>query len=130
MEYFDVITQLFNLERNHYDRLVHFLFGLLLFRMIFEIIIHYVYQIKFALLFTFSLIVTISTLYEILEWMAAILFHPELGIAFLGTQGDVWDSQKDILAAIMGALVNIIFFYELFRNLLQNQARRDQQFIV
>jgi len=109
MEHFDSITAFFGFERNHFDRLVHFLFGLLLFRIIFEMLIVNISTLKTALLFTFTVIVSISTLYEILEWLAAIIFHPELGIAFLGTQGDVWDAQKDTVSAMIGALINIAF---------------------
>ena len=117
MEHFDAITVFFGFERNHFDRLVHFLFGLLLFRIIFEMLIPYIPTLKTALFFTLTLIISISTLYEILEWMAVILFHPELGIAFLGTQGDVWDAQKDTIAAIIGALINIAF-YTKYKQLL------------
>ena len=120
MEYFDVVTELFDLQRNDYDRVVHFLFGLLIFRPMYEVVMHYLSSFRAALLFAFSMIVTISTLYEILEWLAAIVFHPELGIAFLGTQGDVWDSQKDILVAIIGALINVLFFYRGYRWMLES----------
>jgi len=117
MEYFNIFTQFFGFERNHFDRLVHFLFGLLLFRILFEMITPGLNNIKTALLFTFTMIVSISTLYEILEWLAAITFNPELGIAFLGTQGDVWDAQKDTIAAMIGALINIAF-YKSYKKLL------------
>jgi len=110
MEYFDPVTQFFGFQRNHFDRVVHFLFGLLVFRLLFELVTPGIRRIGQALFFTFTVVVTISTLYEILEWLAAIIFHPELGIAFLGTQGDVWDSQKDIIAAILGALINLLFY--------------------
>ncbi len=110
MEHFDVISQFFGFERNHFDRLVHFMFGLLLFKLLFEMSTTHVSNIKTALLFTFTMVVSISTLYEIVEWLAGAILHPELGMAFLGTQGDVWDAQKDTLAAIIGALINIIFY--------------------
>ncbi len=110
MEHFNVITQFFGFERNHFDRLVHFLFGLLVFRMMFEMISPFATTVKSALLFTFTMIVSISTFYEILEWAAATILHPELGTAFLGTQGDVWDAQKDTISAILGALSNIAFY--------------------
>ncbi len=110
MEYFDPITQFFGLERNDFDRVVHFLFGLLAFRVLFELITPGIKHIGTALFFTFTVIVTISALYEILEWLAVILFHEELGIAFLGTQGDIWDSQKDVASAIFGALLNMVFY--------------------
>ena len=119
MEYFDVITQFFGFERNNFDRVVHFLFGLLTFRIIFEMIMPNVLKLSSALLFTFTMVVSISALYEILEWLAAIIFHPELGLAFLGTQGDIWDSQKDTLVAMIGALINLAF-YKNYKKLLDH----------
>lgn len=110
MEHFNAITQFFDFERNHYDRLVHFFFGLLTFRIIFEMISPSIATVKTSLLFTFAMIVFISTLYELLEWLAASILHPELGMAFLGIQGDIWDAQKDTIAAMTGALINIAFY--------------------
>ncbi len=117
MEYFNSITSFFGFERNHYDRLVHFAFGLLLFRILFEMLMPGIRSVKKALFFTFTVVVSISTLYELLEWLAVVVLHPELGIAFLGTQGDVWDAHKDILAALIGALINF-FFYRNYDTLL------------
>ncbi len=116
MKYFNFVSELFEVERNHFDRLVHFLFGLLIFRILFEIIIVYSTTIKSALFFTFSLIACIATIYELVEWLAAITFYPELGMAFLGTQGDIWDAHKDTLLACIGALINIIF-YQAYKKL-------------
>ena len=124
MEYFDPVTHFFGFERNHFDRVVHFLFGLLVFRLLFELLAPGGRRIGTALLFTFTLIVTISTLYEMLEWFAAIIFHPELGIAFLGTQGDVWDSQKDMIAAMLGALINLAF-YKRYEKLLDRSRHKE-----
>jgi putative membrane protein len=107
MEHFDIITQFFGFERNHFDRLVHFLFGLLLFRILFEMITPGIATVKTALLFTFTMIVSIS----------ALIFHPGLGTAFLGTQGDVWDAQQDTLVATIGALINMAF-YKNYKHLL------------
>ena len=121
MSYFDSITHFFGFERNHFDRMVHFLFGALVFKPLFEIIIHYIKQVKLALLFVFTLIATISTIYELLEWTAAMTFYPELGMAYLGTQGDIWDAHKDTLAAITGALCNIVFFYWHYRKVFEKK---------
>ena len=110
MEHFNTITHFFGFERNHFDRFVHFLFGLLAFRMLFEMIMSGATTLKTALIFTFTMVLSISTIYEILEWLAAIIFHPELGMAFLGTQGDVWDAHKDTALAMLGALINISFY--------------------
>lgn len=119
MEYFDVITQFFGFERNHFDRLVHFLFGLLLFRILFEMLSSGLHSVQKALMLTFTMVVTISTVYELLEWFAAVLFHPELGAAFLGTQDDMWDAQKDALLAIIGALINLLFYKSYERLLVE-----------
>jgi putative membrane protein len=51
-----------------------------------------------------------------------MVFHPELGIAFLGTQGDIWDAQKDMIAAMLGALINI-GFYSNYKKLLQKKQK-------
>jgi putative membrane protein len=60
--------------------------------------------------FTITTILSIAMLYEIIEWLTAIILHPELGVAFLGTQGDIWDAQKDNLAAFLGAMLNLISY--------------------
>ena len=116
MEYFNTITEFFGFERNNFDRLVHFLFGLLVFRILFEMISPAANTAKSALLFTFTMAVSISAFYEILEWIAAAILHPELGLAFLGTQGDIWDAQKDTISAMTGTLINI-FFYQKYKRL-------------
>jgi len=46
-----------------------------------------------------------SALYELIEWTAALVFGGELGTAYLGTQGDEWDAQKDMAFGVSGALV-------------------------
>lgn len=110
MEHFNTITQFFGFERNHYDRLVHFLFGLLMFRVLFEMIIMTFNTAKAALFFTVTLVLSISSLYELLEWAAVLVVEPELGMAFLGIQGDIWDAHKDAALAFLGALINTVFY--------------------
>lgn len=124
MEHFDVITQFFGFERNHFDRLVHFLFGLLTFRVLFEMITEGTNTVRTALLFTFTMIVSISTVYELLEWLAAVILRPDLGMAFLGTQGDVWDAHKDTALATAGALINIAF-YQSYKHLWLSKRHQD-----
>jgi len=122
MPWFKPINKLFGFERNHYDRLVHFLFGLLLFRPLFEVLLHFMQNMKVVLWVTFSVIISISALYEIMEWIAAIIFHPDLGTAFLGTQGDVWDAQKDMFAANIGASINLFVFYSFYKKYTQEKV--------
>lgn len=110
MVHFNALTEFFGFERNHFDRLVHFLFGLLTFRILFEMIMPNVNTVKTALVFSVTMILSISAFYEILEWLAVIILQPDLGMAFLGIQGDIWDAHKDTLSAMIGALINIAFY--------------------
>jgi putative membrane protein len=123
MEHFNTITQFFGFERNHYDRLVHFASGLLLFRLIFEMTTSGIASVKIALAFTFTIVVTIATFYELMEWLAVVILNPELGSAFLGTQGDEWDAHKDTLLASTGALINLSF-YKHYEKLLHQRKNK------
>ena len=125
MEYFDIITQFFGFERNHFDRLVHFLFGLLVFRILFEMIILSATSTRSALVFTFTMLLSISTIYELFEWISVVVLYPDLGMAFLGTQGDIWDAHKDILVASIGALLNILF-YQSYKKLYLSKNEKNQ----
>jgi len=111
--YLQDFTSIFGSDRNNFDRLVHFSLGLLIFKPLFEIVRRCTSGFNSALVFTFTTIATIATTYELIEWAAATLFHPDLGSAFLGTQGDEWDAQKDTLVALIGASINI-FIFKLF----------------
>ena len=93
-------------ERNHFDRLVHFSYGLLLAYPIREVF-HRVAQVKGFWGYFLPLDVTMSTsmLFELFEWAAAEIFGGELGVAYLGTQGDIWDAHKDMGLATLGAII-------------------------
>ncbi len=56
-------------------------------------------------------IVTVAAGYEIIEWIYAALSDPEAGAAFLGSQGDIWDAQKDMLADGLGSIVAVLLFW-------------------
>jgi len=95
--------------RNHYDRLVHFAYGLLLMPAAFELITtrmspRGLWRWLMPVLF----IMSHSVIYELIEWLAAVRFGGDLGVAYLGTQGDVWDAQKDMALATFGAVVGIV----------------------
>lgn len=50
--------------------------------------------------------------YELIEWIFAALSNPEAGMAYLGSQGDIWDAQKDMLADTLGAVFAVgVFFW-------------------
>ena len=102
------INELLGFERNHYDRLVHFLYGLLVTPAVVELFRLYgPYPRTWAALFPLLFVASHSVIYELIEWGAALLFGGELGQAYLGTQGDVWDAQKDMALAFGGAVVSI-----------------------
>lgn len=106
------ISEWIGWERNHYDRLVHFLFGAFLTVPVYEIISRGISAgEKWKLLFSFSLIFTAGGVYELLEWLAAIVVSPEAGTAYLGAQGDVWDAQKDLGLKLAGSLAAAVILY-------------------
>ncbi len=93
-------------ERNHFDRLVHFCYGLLLAYPIREVFIRIVNVKGFwAYFLPLDLTMSTSMLYELVEWAVAIVFGGDLGMAYLGTQGDIWDAHKDMALASLGALI-------------------------
>ena len=100
------LMETYDLPRNHYDRIVHFSFGFLLaypMRELFIIHLKFAKWVGWALPIEITL--SISALYELVEWAVADVFFKEQGMAYLGTQGDIWDAQKDIFLATLGALL-------------------------
>ncbi|MDH5633594.1 MAG: DUF2238 domain-containing protein [Gammaproteobacteria bacterium] len=93
-------------QRNHFDRLVHFLYGLLLAYPVREVYCRIADARGFwAYFFPLDLVMASSMMFELFEWGAAELFGGDLGVAYLGTQGDIWDAHKDMLLASCGALI-------------------------
>src|SRR3989338_2365052 len=97
------------LSRNHYDRIVHFCFGFL-FAYPFREVFMRIGKTKgwWALLIPIITILGLAGVYEVIEWGAAEVFGGDLGVAYLGTQGDVWDAQKDIALAGIGAIIAML----------------------
>jgi putative membrane protein len=95
----------FGLSRNHYDRIVHFAFGLLLAVPMLELV-RRLLQLRalWAYAITFLVMLSFSASYESLESWVARIVSPELGTAYLGTQGDQWDAQRDMDRAMTGTL--------------------------
>ena len=96
-------------ERNHYDRLVHFSFGFLLLPTIVQILdVRAKLQGVWRFLLPIAFMMSCSELFELIEWQAAEIFGGPLGQAYLGTQGDIWDAQKDSGLAMTGAILSMI----------------------
>jgi len=93
-------------QRNNFDRVVHFSYGLLLAYPIREVFLR-VADVRgfWGYFLPLDFMLATSALYELFEWAAAELFAADLGAAYLGSQGDVWDAQKDMAIAALGALI-------------------------
>ncbi len=108
---FALITNWFGFQRNHYDRIAHFTVGFYAFP-----VAEYIQRRKLAnsliltVLFGVFSICTVALLYELFEWGYAVSADPTAGIAVLGSQGDIWDAQKDMLADTLGAIIAGILF--------------------
>ncbi len=109
---FNWVTDLFGFSRNHFDRVAHFSVGFYAFG-----IAEWMYAKKLVknkfLLFTYPIFViaTIAMVYELVEWIYAATANPEAGLAYLGSQGDIWDAQKDMLADTLGAIFATTTFF-------------------
>ena len=108
MTYFDWFSDWFDWERNYYDQFIHFLFGLLVFMPFFEVFCHQGYSRKSSYLFAFLFISSISCWYEVLEWIAMEIFCNEPDCLQIVTQGDQWDTQKDMAYAVAGACIALL----------------------
>lgn len=98
----------FGLERNHYDRIIHFLFGFLFAYPLREVYVRIGnYKGFWALAAPIIMVFGLSCIYELVEWWIAVLFGGDLGVAYLGTQGDVWDAQKDMFLAGLGSIITM-----------------------
>jgi putative membrane protein len=100
---------LLGLHRNHFDRVTHFAFGLLLTYPLFELF-RRLAGARRPLLFylTFMTQLGLAGAWEIIESVVAQLTRPDLGTAFLGSQGDPWDAQHDMLAAVCGTVLALL----------------------
>jgi putative membrane protein len=114
------LDALLGFRRNHFDRLVHFMFGLLLLPAIAQGL-NAKMRMRGVLAFAVPILVVEawSAIFELIEWSAALAFGGDLGQAYLGTQGDVWDAQWDMALALLGAVIA-----QSARS-LQRRARRE-----
>ena len=103
-------------DRNHYDRVVHFSFGLLLAIPVRELLARWTGLAGRAASFVALLaILAGSMVYEIIEWAFVLVADPAAGTAFLGAQGDPWDAQKDMALASLGGLLTLLGRHALGR---------------
>jgi putative membrane protein len=103
------LNEVFGWQRNHYDRLVHLLYGVLMLPAAFELFERYAPpRAAWRWLMPVFFLMSHSVIYEMVEWIAALVVAPELGTAYLGTQGDQWDAQQDMALATAGAALSML----------------------
>ena len=118
------LNELFRWERNNFDRMVHFSYGLLLAYPIREVYLRIAGVRGFwGYALPLSFIMSTSMIFELVEWGAATIFGGDLGMAYLGTQGDVWDAHKDMALASIGAFMAMISTATLNMYLQRDFAR-------
>jgi putative membrane protein len=109
---FGFVSDLFGFERNHYDRIAHFTVGFYAYPCA-ELLLRRRLVNSPTVLFLFPVffIFSVAAGYELFEWQYALHADPSAGIAVLGSQGDIWDAQKDMLADALGGLVATGLFF-------------------
>lgn len=125
---FDFVNNIFGFQRNMYDRFGHFSVGFFAYG-----IAEYMWKTKkvsslgLGLLLGFTIIGTVAGIYEIIEWIYAVKEGGSAGIAFLGSQGDIWDAQKDMALDMLGAVfVLAILFVRHMYNKLNHFAQEER----
>ena len=104
-------SRVFGFERNMFDRVGHFSVGFFAFGIMEYLVGRRIMTRRLASLFALFAIAFVAMSYELLEWgYAAYGGNAEAGANFLGSQGDVWDAQKDMLMDTIGAVVSILLF--------------------
>jgi putative membrane protein len=124
---FNWIKDAWNLERNHYDRFGHLLKGLFVI-VLREILLRKTPLTKGSWLVTIatSMSLAIAALYEIIEWLVSkIGKEGKATKEFLGTQGDIWDTQWDMLFCLVGSVVAWLIFSKLHNRLLQKEGIKE-----
>lgn len=111
---FNWIRDTFHQARNNYDKVGHFTQGFVPAMIVREIFIrkNAVQGKRWTAFLTICVCATISVLYELLEWLVSVT-SGQAGDSFLGTQGDIWDTQSDMLFAIIGAACMVLFLSKL-----------------
>jgi putative membrane protein len=102
----------FHFERNHYDRIVHFSFG---FMLAYPMRDFFLNKMKFpswvGWILPVEITLSFSCLYELIEWAVADVLFTAQGAAYLGSQGDIWDAQKDMFMAGCGATIIMLLVF-------------------
>lgn len=100
------MKEVFGWERNAYDRVVHTAFGMLLYYPVYEWARRLIgIPFFWSAFFSITLIFALGGMYEVIEMVVALIVDPDIGLNFVGFQGDIWDAQKDMILAFIGSLI-------------------------
>lgn len=109
---FDWFNNFFGFERNMYDRVAHFSVGFYAYPLAEYLRVRGLVSKSWLVYFTpLCFIISVAAIYEMIEWVYAASAGGESGAAFLGSQGDIWDAQKDMLMDTLGALTALTIFW-------------------
>ena len=104
----------YHLWRNPYDRIVHFSFGLFMAYPFRELLINkFRVSTRASWLLPIEMAFSLGTVFELIEWGVAEVTTKQTGETYVATQGDVWDAQKDILMAAIGAAVSMFIVHAI-----------------
>ncbi len=113
---FDFLSQYLDLPRNNYDRMCHFMVGFFAYPTLEWLEKGRWIRGRFlAIVAVVMAVFGFAAIFEIVEWLYAAFSNPEAGSAFLGSQGDIWDAQKDMLSDGLGAICTSIFYHVMNR---------------
>ena len=106
------LQETYSLSRNPYDRFAHFNFGLLTAYPVLDYLINrFKAPINYAYGIMIMFILSLATIFELIEWTVSALTDSETGETYVATQGDVWDAHKDIALALLACVLVAIFQY-------------------
>jgi putative membrane protein len=114
--FFDLLKNIFHSDRNNFDKMGHFIQGIVPALITQEVLIRkgIILAPRMINFLSFCVAMTVAAMYELIEWLA-ILLSPDVSENFLGMQGYIWDAQSDMFFALLGALAVILFSKRLRR---------------
>ncbi len=123
---FDWLRPIFGWHRNHYDRLGHIMQGFVPAIVTREVFIRLqvLKQTRWQPFLIVCVCLAISAFYELIEWWTA-LASGDAAISFLGTQGDPWDTQKDMFCALLSAIAAIVLLSRVQDRAISRLAARS-----
>lgn len=117
---FDLIAELLGQQRNNFDKFGHFVQGVIPILITRELFIRrkIISGYKWVSFISFCICMSTTSVYELIEYIACSIAGKS-PVTFLGTQGDVWDSQTDMLAAAVGGLIMLLFFRKMHDKIIE-----------